>query len=117
MNLSSRFRSNECRVICCGWRWQAGCWCYSSRMASWNTSWSWCDEGTQLDTAINADMTHVFPSPGLKATLSPSDGERVAFRPGEGSSEIFHRTRYEDAPAMRQPQNWERKTPNRRNAK
>ena len=47
-------------------------------------------------------MTHVFPSPGLKATLSPSDGEGQ----GEGVfGDLADRTRYEDAPARRQPPN------------
>src|SRR5438105_4815374 len=33
-----------------------------------------------IETLPPSDVTHVFPSPGLTATLSPSDGERDRVR-------------------------------------
>src|SRR3989442_15997666 len=45
--------------------------------------------GAQTRHHHQADVTHVFPSAGLKATLSPSDGEiGWGEGQGEGSSEI-----------------------------
>jgi len=34
----------------------------------------------QLGTTTKPDVAQLFPSPGLKATLSPSDGERDGVR-------------------------------------